>query len=426
MATMECFEKLGIAPADILLPADAVDIALWPVVACDQYSSQPEYWQKVEARVGEQPSTFRLIIPEVWLETPKGRAMQASTVETMERYLASGVFRTVEQSFLYVERTTPEGLRRGLMAAFDLERYSYTPGNREPIRATEGTIVERLPPRIAVRRKAALECPHIMVLIDDRRDAVLGQIEASRGSLEKLYETDLMAGGGHIAGYRVGEELWPALAGALENLCGEGGLRFAVGDGNHSLATAKAYWDEIKGGLTAEERKTHPARWALAELVNLHDEGLAFHPIHRVVFHVDTATLLAGLIWEMNRRGWGAGMANGRDIHAAQSIEYVCAGGSGWLNLHSPDSPLAVGSLQLALEAVLKNEPQATVDYVHGDEAAKALGAELGSMAFLLAGMDKNDLFPAVERLGVLPKKAFSMGEADGKRFYLECRAIRP
>ena len=423
--TEERFAGLGIAPADLLVPAEGVDMGRWPVIACDQYSSQADYWERADAFVGDMPSTLRLIIPEVYLETPKGHALQELTVQTMDVYRREGVFRTLERSFLYLERTTPHGLRRGLMAAFDLEKYDYTPGNRMPIRATEGTIVNRLPPRIAVRRRAALECPHIMILIDDPIDAVLGPLTAGRAGLEPVYDTELMLGGGHIAGWRVGADRWETLAASLEGLCPEGGLRFAVGDGNHSLATAKAYWDEIKGTLTEEERQKHPARWALAELVNVHDAGLTFHPIHRVVFGVDDAALLATVLWEMNRRGWGAVLGDGPDENATQSVRYACAGGEGWIHLKTPTCPLAVGSLQEALEAVLTAEPQATVDYVHGDEAATTLGCQPGNLAFLLTGMDKGDLFPAVEKLGVLPKKAFSMGEADEKRFYLECRAIR-
>ena len=416
---------LGIAPADILLPREGFDMQKWAAIACDQYSSEPEYWERAYAFVGESPSALRLIIPEAFLETPRGEALQTGTISAMDQYLADGVFRTVEQSFVYVERSTPHtALRRGLVAAFDVEQYDFKPGNQMPIRATEGTILSRLPPRMAVRRQAAVECPHVMILLDDPGHTVIEPLGTETASLETLYSTDLMAGAGSIKGWRVhGEPQLARIAGALEKLAGRGGMLFAVGDGNHSLATAKACWDELKQSLTEEERETHPARWALAELVNIHDAGLAFHPIHRVVFNADPAELMAVLLWEMNKRGWEAGM--GEEPCGAQSIQYVCAQDSGWINIMKPVCPLATGSLQEALDAVLPTFAGASIDYVHGDEAAAALGRRAGNTAFLLPAMDKTELFPAVEKLGVLPRKAFSMGEADEKRFYLECRRIR-
>jgi hypothetical protein len=424
MKEIERLKALGIAPADILLPVEGMDLTHWAVIACDQYTSAPGYWEEVNRFVGAAPSALRLIIPEAWLETPRGEALQTGTVETMQGYISGGVFRNAPQSFVYVERSTPfTTLRRGLVAAFDLEKYDFTPGNRMPIRATEGTILKRLPPRVAIRRKAALECPHIMILLDDPQHTVIEPLAQKKAGMDKLYDTELMAGAGHVSGWRVDKAMeFGRIAGALEKLNAQGGMLFAMGDGNHSLATAKAWWDELKQGLSAEERETHPARWALAELVNLHDDGLTFHPIHRVAFNVDAAELLAQLFWNMNQRGWGASM--GKEQSGAQSIEWRCAGDCGFINITKPGSPLAVGSLQEALDHVLPGMPEARLDYVHGDESAEALGEQNGNMAFLLKAMNKNDLFPAVEKLGVLPRKAFSMGEAPEKRFYLECRKI--
>lgn len=412
---------LGFAPADILLPRGGVEN--WAVIACDQYSSQPEYWQRADALVGGKPSTLRLIIPETFLEEPDIAARQQACIDAMERYLGESVFRTAEQSFVYVERSTPYvPLRRGLVGALDLEQYDYTAGATSPIRATEGTILHRLPPRMQVRRRAALECPHIMVLIDDPAATVIEPLAAAKGSMEPLYDGELMLGGGHIAGFRVGAGQFCGIADALQALKAKGGMAYAVGDGNHSLATAKACWEEIKPTLTPEQCETHPARWALVELINVHDAGLQFHPIHRVVFRVDGAALLAALLWYMNEQGWQAALG---DEGAPQTFEYACEGGEGVIGIQHSPHPMAVGTMQAALDAVLKDIPGATLDYVHGDDTARDMGMRGGNMALLLDPLDKGSLFPMVERLGALPRKAFSMGEADEKRFYLECRAIR-
>jgi hypothetical protein len=424
MNEIERLKALGIAPADILLPAEGIDLMRWAVIACDQYTSEPEYWEEVDRHVGAAPSALRLIIPEAWLDTPKGLALQAGVAEAMRAYLAGGAFREIRQSFVYVERRTPfADVRRGLVAAFDLEKYDFEPGARKPIRATEGTLVQRLPPRVAIRRQAPIECPHIMILVDDPEKTVIEPLAETADAMEKLYGTELMAGSGHVTGRRVDKAGdFGRIASALEKLNARGGMLLAMGDGNHSMATAKAWWDELKQGLSDGERETHPARWALAELVNLHDDGLVFHPIHRVAFHVDAAHLLAELLWEMNRRGWGASM--GKEAGGSQSVAFRCLDDRGFINIANPGNPLAVGSLQEALDAVLPGMPEAVLDYVHGDETAEALGARPGNMAFLFGAMDKGDLFPAVERMGVLPRKAFSMGEAPEKRFYLECRKI--
>lgn len=424
MDDLKRLKALGISPADILLPRAGADMTRWAVIACDQYTSEPEYWEKADTFVGTSPSALRLIIPEAYLGKPAGVELEKSVSQMMDEYLSGGVFREAPGSFVYVERSTPNAaLRRGLVAAFDLEQYDFTPGNRMPMRATEGTILKRLPPRVAVRGRASLECPHVMVLVDDPGRSVIEPLETWKDDLEKLYDFELMAGAGSIRGFRVGEERFAGIADALQKLSAGGGMLFAVGDGNHSLAAAKAFWDDLKQGLTAEERETHPARWALAELVNIHDEGLSFHAIHRVVFNADPVELVALLLWEMNKQGWHASMTG--EPAGEQSVEYVCSEDKGYINIASPATPVAAGTLQQALDAVLEKLPEATIDYVHGDDTAATLGLKPGNTAFLLPAMDKSELFPAVERLGVLPRKAFSMGEADEKRFYLECRRIK-
>lgn len=401
-------------PADILLPENA-NWEKWSVVACDQYTSQPEYWDEVEALVGDVPSTLRLTLPEIYLENPDAPQRIAKIGEAMTAYAPK--MQTLKESFVYVERTLSDGrIRRGIVGMVDLEAYNYEKGAKSPVRATEGTVVERIPPRLKVREGATMELPHIMILIDDRERTVIEPLAVKKG--RKLYDFDLMMGGGHIAGWQVaGQEAEgvqtaiAALADAFTARTGEvNPFVFAMGDGNHSLATAKAYYENIKKTLPAEEAAVHPARYALAEIVNLHDEALVFEPIHRVVFGVQPQELL---------RDFAAFCEENKGDNAPQEIPYFCEGGQGTLKIEKPVSPLAVGTLQRFLD-----EKGIKTDYIHGADVTERLGREPGNMGFLLPPMDKNALFDTVEADGVLPRKTFSMGEACEKRFYLEARKI--
>ena len=417
------FAKLGFAPADILIPRDC-DLSKWSVVACDQYTSQPEYWQRVEERVGDAPSALRLILPESKLGRPDTEDAIAAINTAMEDYLRAGLFRELKDSLIYVERWLDNGtLRRGLVGVVDLEQYDYRPGATTLIRATEGTVLSRIPPRVAVRRNAALELPHILMLMDDPDRTVIEPLTLETGDMERLYEFDLMEKGGHITGYRLTREQCDYVADTLAELAdpeafarryhapGKAPLLFAIGDGNHSLASAKANYEEKKGTPAAEL-----ARYALVELNNLHDESLCFEAIHRVCFDVDPDKLVEAMLdfYPGSYIGEGEG----------QRIPFVTKDREAVITVPNGDSQLAVGTLQHFLDQYL-DEAGGRVDYVHGEDVAWELGHRPGCISFLLFPMGKEELFPTVIFDGVLPRKTFSMGEAHDKRFYLEARRIK-
>lgn len=403
-------------PADILLPKEA-DYQKWSVVACDQYTAEPKYWERVEKTVGNAPSTLRLTLPEIYLEAADADARIGAIHDAMEAYLPA--FTVYPDSFIYVERTLSGGrIRRGLVGAVDLEAYSYEKGAKPMVRATEGTVIERIPPRLRVREGAALELPHVMLLADDREDAIFSICMAEKG--EVLYDFDLMENGGHIKGYHVKGEVGAKIEKAIDALGADFLKRYpdeppfllAVGDGNHSLATAKAFYENLKKEIGEAAAKEHPARYALAELVNLHDTALEFEPIHRVVFDTDPEALLAAFAAYCE--------AEGREDLPAQSFTYFHEKGEGTLVIEKPLSPLSVGTLQRFLDT-----QKVKIDYIHGADVTKKLGEEKGNLGILLPAMDKNLLFDTVMQDGALPRKTFSMGEANEKRFYLESRKIR-
>ena len=417
------FDRVGFAPADILLPAPQVDPARWAVVACDQYTSEPAYWQRVRDTVGDAPSTLHITFPEVYLSEGFDRVPRIHA--EMQRYLADGTLvPAVHDGFILVARTTPSGTRLGLIGRVDLEQYDFSRGSTSLIRATEGTVLERIPPRVRIRAGAPLETPHVMLLLDDAQRTVLEPLYATRSHLPALYDFDLMENGGHLRGYRVDT---PALKaqigaalGALHASCG--GLLFAVGDGNHSLATARQCWLNLRGTLSEAARAVHPARYALVELVNLHDPALVFEPIHRVLFHVDASDVLEGL--DAFLAGHGARLYRGTVQPGDQPLTFISAGGTVSLGVKNAPFALPVATLQHFLDAYLPAHSGAEVDYIHGDDVALRLGGMDGNVGFLLGALDKLSLFPAVRRDGVLPRKTFSMGEAYEKRYYMECRRI--
>lgn len=414
-------------PTDLLLP-QVEQMERWSVVACDQYTSQPDYWARVEAFVGDAPSTLRLMLPEAYLGDGKTQERNAAIAETMRRYLAEGIFRTLPNALVYVERWLSGGrLRRGLVGAVDLEQYDYNPGSTSLIRATEGTVLSRIPPRVAVRRGAAIELPHILMLMDDPEKQIIEHLSAETDTMEQLYDFDLMENGGHITGYLLREEQAAEIAAQLEALAdpavfeakysapGKAPLLFAVGDGNHSLASAKALYEEEKAAAPADTAL--PSRYALVELDNLHDDSLEFEAIHRVLFHVNPEELLAGLLAAYPGAHTGAGEGH--------SFRYVSAGGEGVITVPNPTAQLPVGTLQSFLDGWLRAHPDAEIDYVHGEDVTRSLAVQEGSLGFLLPAMEKRQLFPTVIHDGVLPRKTFSMGEAQDKRFYLEARRIK-
>ena len=397
-----------VTSTDILLPR-AEDMGAWSVIACDQFTSEPEYWAAAEARAAEKPSTLSLMLPEAWLHTARADGADGRIADTMRRYLAEGVFQTVPDSFIYVERTLSDGrVRRGLVAALDLEQYDFTGTQRTSVRSTEGTVEERLPPRVNIRRGAPLEMPHTLLLMDDRTDSVLSLAEKAKDTLEKVYDFELMLGGGHIAGWRVSGETKAAVQSALDALdnaalqrekygvaAENGKLTFAVGDGNHSLAAAKRFWEEKRETLPESERLADPARFALVEIENIHEPSLDFEPIHRVIFDTDTSAFASELA--AHRTEWEAkDKTLGERVAAAESFcrAYIAAHGG-------------------------------YIDYIHGDDTARSLGEKPNCAAVLLPPVEKSGLFVSVLKNGALPKKSFSMGNARDKRYYLECRKIR-
>lgn len=420
----EPWDKLGFGPAEVLLP-DGVDLHRWSVVACDQYTSEPAYWERVEKLVGEAPSALRLILPEQKLEDGHTEEHIAAINATMDEYLAHNLFRVMPDSLVYVERWLSNGtLRRGLVGQVDLEDYDYTPGSSALIRATEKTVLSRIPPRVAVRRNAALELPHVMLLVDDPSQEIVEHYTLETDEMEQLYDFDLMEQGGHITGYLLTEEQKADLAQRLTELAdpdlfaqrydayGKPVLLFAVGDGNHSLASAKANYEEKKG--TPEEEK---ARYALVELVNLHDESLVFEPIHRVCFGVEPEALKNALLAYYPGAHTGEG--------EGQQMTMVWADGEETITVPNPTSHLTVGTLQAFLDEYLPTIDGSRVDYIHGESVVRSLSQQAGNVGFLLPAMGKDELFATVIHDGVLPRKTFSMGEAQDKRFYLEARRLK-
>ena len=410
---MDKFLELGFIPCDILLPKTK-DFTKWSVVACDQYTSQPDYWDKVKETAGENLSTLNMIYPEIYLNEENGEKRIENINNTMKEYLETGVFEEITNSFIYVERTVAGGkVRKGLVGAIDLEMYDYEKDSKAYVRATEGTVKERIPPRVKIRKNAPLELPHIMLLIDDEKDLVFGSVEKG----EKVYDFDLMMESGNIKGYKVAptDKIADAFCALRDAQDKDNTLLFAVGDGNHSLATAKECWNLIKANLTEEEAKTHPARYALVEVVNIHDSSLEFEPIHRIVFNVNADEMLDALMKFYPTANFESG---------SQQFDIVINGVSKTIYIKEPAFELAVGSLQNFLDAYVKEHKDAEIDYIHGDDVTIDLSKKENSVGFILSSMAKGDLFKSVRADGALPRKTFSMGEAFEKRFYLECRKI--
>ena len=418
----------GFGPADILLPQNC-DLTKWSVVACDQYTSQQDYWERVAQTVGDAPSTLKLILPESQLEDGHFEEHIADINRTMDEYLDEGLFRTLSNALIYVERWLDnKKLRRGLVGVVDLECYDYNAGSSSLIRATEGTVITRLPPRVAVRRNASLELPHIMVLVDDPDKQLIEHLTYETDRMEEVYDFDLMERGGHITGYLLPEDLQADVCEILNTLArphdfarkydakGKPVLLFAIGDGNHSLAAAKAAYEEKKQNTPQEQWADLPSRYALVELVNLHDESLEFEPIHRVCFDVDADELMKDFLAAYPGAHYGDG-----DGH---TITYVFDTEVGKITIPKPTAQLPVGTLQEFLDQWMQTH-SGRIDYVHGDDVTWELGRKPGNIGFLLPAMGKDELFKTVIFDGALPRKTFSMGEAHDKRFYLEARKIK-
>ena len=410
---------------EILLPADSVPMDTWPVIACDQFTADESYWRQVEDLVGSRPSTLRLILPEIYLERADQPHREAAVRAEMRRYLDDGVFQVEPHTAVFVRRRLQDGtVRRGVVVAVDLEEYEFDPAQQSIIRASEETIPERLPPRAAIREQAPIESPHVLVLYDDREDAIIQHIEAERDSLRCLYDTPLMLGGGSIEGYAIPEHSTVA-ADLLSGLSAlptytDYGYLLATGDGNHSLAAAKTVWTKKKAAGAALD---DPFRYCLVELVNVYDDGLPFHPIHRLVEGDETA-ILDSFLHNSDARFHGFQRSDlidhlNRETLSANEIALIGPAHAGLLSLPG-DTALAVA---VAEDAITRARPD-SVDYIHGLAEVVSAAEERGAVAIILPELDRSSLFPTVAKKGTLPRKAFSLGEARDKRYYLECRQL--
>ena len=401
----------GFASGEILIPGAKLAPEKWAVIACDQFTSDLEYWTEVENEVGDSPSTLRVTLPEIYLHEAEKRIPDIRSA--MNSYMESGALVPgVRDGFVLVDRVTTCGHRLGLLGMIDLEQYDYTPGANCLVRPTEGTIPERVPPRARIRSGAPLELPHVMMLIDDRKGAVIESLYAQKEGLRRLYDFDLMQGGGHITGYAVeGESAESAVQAltVLHDACG--GLMYAVGDGNHSLAAAKRCWEEIRANLADGAESEHPARYAMVELVNIHCPALVFEPIHRVVKGAEGKALIA----EYERFL----AENGVKWRQGEDVRVLC----GDTEARYGFDAYPLGDLQNFLSAYVESHAGVEVDYIHGEDELRAL-VKNGFTGFVLSSINKSELLPYVRDRGVLPRKAFSMGEARDKRYYMEARRL--
>ncbi len=392
--------------ANILLPK-AADYQKWGVVACDQYTSEKEYWDRVKTYVGDAPSTFNLVYPEAYLS--EGDAYIDRINAHMAKYIEEDILKEHKNVYIYIERTLSGGrVRRGLIGAVDLEAYDFSKGSKSAIRATEGTVAERIPPRVKIRKDAPLELPHAILLMDDKKNEVIPMSCDNA----PVYDFEMMENGGHIKGYVIDGAAADAISVKFETYAKDvnDGLVFAVGDGNHSLATAKTCWENLKQNLSATERENHPARYCLVEIENLYDAALEFEPIHRVLFDVDPAEVLASLE-KFSSEG------TGKNTH---TVTYVYNGVEGEIEIKNADSNIAVGAVQSFIDKM-----GYAADYIHGDDTTKRLASADKAFGFILDAMEKESLFTTVIKDGALPRKTFSMGEAHEKRFYIEAKLIK-
>ena len=445
------FPNIWIKVPEIYLPQQWIDLEKRAVVACDQYTSQPEYRKEVQKFIGQNPSTYNIIFPEVYLEDKWKDKRIENIQKNMNAYIQKGVLENQWNCFILVDRKTSHTpSRKWLIVAIDLEKYDYSIGSQTLIRATEWTILDRLPPRIEIRKNAPLELPHIMVLIDDPEKIVIEPLFDRLEKYPKAYDTDLMMNGGHITGYKITDETTiNDIIQNIEKLSNKeiftkkynvnkdiGVLLFAMGDGNHSLATAKAIREDKKKWLSDKGKEDHPARFALVELVNIHDNGLVFEPIHRIMFNIQAETVEQEMEtyfkkqWsKIHRETYQTFEEMKQNIKKSnKSAHYFCMMYTGKYSIvviENPKLHLEVANLQWFLDTYIRTHTQSKIDYIHGENITEELGTKEGNMWFILPIMDKKEFFPTVIIDGALPRKTFSMGESEEKRYYLECREIQ-
>lgn len=439
---MKKIEDFGIRIPEILLPAEC-DLSTWSVIACDQFTQDKDYWKKVEENTKGKPSTLNLILPEVYLNDNKEERI-SKIRSTMKDYISKKVFAPAKKSFIYMERKTAFGrTRKGLVVQIDLDTYEWKPFSKANIRATEATIVERIPPRMEIRKGAPLELPHIMLLVNDKEKKLIEETGKLVKDKSPLYQGTLMSNGGSICGWEVSSEkeinfITETINHIAEKNSSSDGstFLFAVGDGNHSLATAKAVWEEYKKeliskGATESELKENPVRYALVEIVNLYDEGLTFEPIHRVIFNIDSDKMIDFLKTKLNGSVKEVSSQAEVESETKKSLStfgfvYKKNGKQFYKILETSIKELAVAMLQPQIDEFLKNQTGSEIDYIHGSEEVFRLGSQDNSTAIMLPPIAKDSFFETINGRGPLPRKSFSMGEADEKRFYLECRRLFP
>lgn len=423
-------------PCKMMLPKEGVDMAKWAVVACDQYTSEPEYWNKVNEIVGDAPSTVKITLPEIYLEGNDVEERTAKINAEMIRYEEEGILEELPTGMILLDRDTGRVCgRKGLMMAFDLEAYDYHLGSTSLIRPTEKTVEERIPPRLAVRKNASMELPHIMLLIDDPDRTVIEPVYEKRDQFKKVYDVELMQNGGHLTGWFIPEgEVVDQIQTALDKLADRASfnkkynldkdypiVHYATGDGNHSMATAKANWERIKETLTPEEIETHPARFVLAEVVNIHDASLEIEAIYRVLFGADPDDVIAEAKKFFAANG---GSVEEGEVSGGQVFKWTAGSRKGAFTVLNSKWAMEVATLQNFLDDYLSTRKNIKIDYIHGLDSLAQLSEQDGNMGFYLPDPAKGDLFRGVIIDGVLPRKTFSMGEAQEKRFYMEARKI--
>lgn len=386
--------------ANILLPKN--NFENWAVVACDQYTSEPEYWEMVKQSAGEKPSALNIVLPEVYLSNDNSQLINKIN-KNMQEYLDGDIFNEYKDCLIYVERIQSDGkCRRGIVGKIDLESYDYRSGTTAEIRATEQTVLSRIPPRVEIRKNAPLELPHVMLLFDDEKDMIFSYLSSRTGEFKLAYDFTLMCNAGSIKGYLLDEDAKNQVLDMLGELKQQkDGFLFCVGDGNHSLATAKECYNL---------NQTESSRYALTEIVNIHDTALEFEPIYRIVFGVNPEELINEFLQTV-----GEGSQKFTCVYGDKEIEIGV----------NPTAKLAVGTLQTFLDNYVKEHTEAEIDYIHGVTSLKKLASRDNAIGFLFEGMQKSELFDAVNADGSLPRKTFSMGHADDKRFYIEARKIK-
>ncbi len=426
-STMKALSELGICKPKILLPNSKVKAEKWGVVACDQYTSQHKYWEKLSKFVGKNPSTLNLVFPEIFLEQPDFKERVVNIQKSMHHYLSEKILEEHE-GFMLVERTLPTGKKRiGLMMAIDLEKYDFSPDSKSLIRPSEGTILSRIPIRVDIRRDAPMELPHILLLINDEKKSIIEPLYKKVREFKVKYNTTLTMKGGKIRGFAIPDKFTDHLVTNFNKLLGKSKskkapLLFVVGDGNHSLAAAKSHWMQIKDKVGSD----HPARYALVETINIHDPALSFEPIHRVIFNTNQQTFFEELdLFFKGKRAKTKIVKSKPAKGKAQIFEFLCKNRTTFVKIEPYQSEIESGVMQEFIDAFLKKYPKASVDYIHGQDAVEELASTSKNIGILLSPLKKNQLLPFIEKYGPLPRKCFSLGEADEKRFYFEARLIK-